>query len=646
MRKYIQILLPIAAITFLIYLPIFIKPEIILNRENDLQEFFWPIFYFVKQQIIENHTLPLWNNLFLSGTPLLPDPQAPIFYLPNIIFLLLPMGTGFIASFFLHSLIGGIGAYLAARHGFKFSKITSIFTTILYVLTPRLSGYLEAGHFGLVATTAWLPFIVLSTVKLSQKPKLIWSTIFGLSLGALFYSHFPTFIFTAVISSICFLFLIMSKKINKTSLTSIAHFCCGVFITFGLIAITLLPQLGWVPQTTRYTLLKYRDVYPKWTSITEFLKVIFIPWINGKESIWQVDTEKWLTLAILPSFFAGYGFLKIKKTLTKIGILSLGGVIILIALNNASPFYHLLLLQNWYVLARVSTRIWFVINLFVVFLAGYGFDKLKKSTKNTKLIYFISFFTICELLTLNWIRLLKPIEKISNLAPKKVYEFLDGDPERFRVFCINRCLSQQEASKYKLELVEGYSTLTQKNYYQEAWQLTGAYWDYYTLAIPPFGSYQFEELQPDAASLGEYNTKYVISPYELKDNNFILEEKIDNYLIYRNKLLKPRASAPISIYTPNHIRVNTSNFAQKQLILSEVYSPGWKAYLNGKQEIAIQETPIALRAVDILPRTEFVDFKYQPESFKVGRTITFITILLITVHGVKEYKRLKNRLFL
>ena len=122
MKKTASILLPLLLVTTLLYLPILLNPGLLLERGNDLQEFFWPIFYFVKQQLIKNHTLPLWNNLFLSGTPLLPDPQAPLFYLPNIIFLILPIGVGFIVSMFFHTLIGGIGAYLVARHGFKFSK--------------------------------------------------------------------------------------------------------------------------------------------------------------------------------------------------------------------------------------------------------------------------------------------------------------------------------------------------------------------------------------------------------------------------------------------------------------------------------------------------------------------------------------------
>jgi len=115
-RYFPFFLIFLAALVF--YLPVFLKPNILLERENDLQGFFWPIIYFVKTQIITNHVLPFWNNVFFGGTPLLPDPQSPLFYIPDVIFLILPIGIGFITSFFIHSVVAGVGTYLASKNGF------------------------------------------------------------------------------------------------------------------------------------------------------------------------------------------------------------------------------------------------------------------------------------------------------------------------------------------------------------------------------------------------------------------------------------------------------------------------------------------------------------------------------------------------
>src|SRR5258708_27228330 len=186
------LLLPLFAA--IIYLPVILNPGILFNRANDLVEFFWPIYYFTRNQILLNHQLPLWNTLFFSGTPLLPDPQSPLFYIPNIVFLLFKnIDVGFFLLFFIHSIWGGIGAYFLAKRGLKFKNNVSIFVSLIYVTTPKVAGYLEAGHIGLVTSFAWLPFATLGMIYLSRKNNLKSVLLLGISLTALFYTHILIF---------------------------------------------------------------------------------------------------------------------------------------------------------------------------------------------------------------------------------------------------------------------------------------------------------------------------------------------------------------------------------------------------------------------------------------------------------------------
>ena len=361
-------ILPFVLIFFgvlIFYSPILINPKLILERGNDLQEFFWPIFYFVKNQILTNRQIPLWNNLILSGTPLLPDPQAPIFYPLNIFALLMPLNSFFLFSFILHSFIGGIGMYLCSNKGFRFSKTTSIILALFYITTPKLAGYLEAGHVGLINSMAWIPFVLYATIKLSEKPKLINSIFLALSLSLLFYSHLPTFLIIAVSSGI---FLLLKKKL--------AYFLLAGILTFGLTAVSLLPQMEWQKASTRYLLLKDKDVYPKWQSVFEMPKIALIPWIDGVKSLQKIDSEKWISIGFIPFLLAVYGFLKVKRK-TKMALLIFTIPIFLIILNNASPIYPILLKQNWYLLLRVSTRFWILILLATIYLSGLALNKTK-----------------------------------------------------------------------------------------------------------------------------------------------------------------------------------------------------------------------------------------------------------------------------
>lgn len=637
-KKFILILLTILIADLLFYLPILLNPNLVLERGNDLQEQFWPIYHFTKEQILVNHQLPLWNNLWFAGMPLLPDPQLSFFYLPNIIFLLLPIGTAFIITFFLHTFFGAVGIFLISRKALNLSELSSVFTALLFIFSPKLAGFLEAGHPGLIESYGLIPYVILGTLMLSKSHQKSWLLLLSISLSAIFFTHTIIFLITLIGSLILYTICIL-PHIKQFKFIFISY-----FLTFGFTAVALLPQLEWSKSTTRFLLLSTRDVYPKWNSIKEFLENIFFPWINGT-GIWKIDSEKWLPIGFLTSILSILGFLNLKRKLKLIILTSL--ILITIAvLNNATPFYRLLITQDWYALMRVSTRLWIIILFIAIFLAGLGIDKIISKFSN-KISYLIIFISIAELTFLSWFYLIKPLPR-SEFVSESVYQFLKNDPEKFRVFCTTRCLSQKKAAEYGLELLEGYNTIQQMNYYKEAWQLMGGYWNYYTLSIPPMGLYQFEKLQPDPVSLGAYNVKYIISPHKLTNTEFVFKQRFGDYLIYQNNLFltrayfwtddqKPGSKAPLLKYSPNHIQVDTSSHQTQRIVLSEVYSPGWIAYLNGKSKVPVQQKPDALRLVDIKSNTQFVDFKYQPESFKYGLIITSTTLIGLGMFLIKKW---------
>src|SRR3989344_69034 len=198
MLKYSKTFLIILGITIFFYLPIILHPEILVARDNDLQQQFWPFFYYIKQNFWQFHELPFWNNLIFAGIPLLPDPQFSLFYPPNFIFLLLPTNIAFIIYFIFHTFLGGLGVYFMSRKFFNFSNFVSIFSTTIYIFSPRLAGYLEAGHSGLVASFGWLPWVLLAILMLSKKPQYLWSVILAISLAGIFFTHTITFLIALV----------------------------------------------------------------------------------------------------------------------------------------------------------------------------------------------------------------------------------------------------------------------------------------------------------------------------------------------------------------------------------------------------------------------------------------------------------------
>jgi len=579
--------------------------------------------YFAKINLFKG-IIPFWNNTSLSGQPLWQDPQSPLIYPLNFIYLLFPINTGFIVNFFIHSFISGIGMYLLLKELFNNKKASEI-GAVLWMISPKFTGYLKAGHLGLINSWSWIPLFIFVSYKISKKTtkKLIASN--AILIYFLYVNHAIT---SAILASfLLFLFLIFKPK-------KLIYYFCSVFLGLGLLSFILIPQLIWSQETTRFLLFNNPQIYPIWTSKLEIVTNSF--WIYSK-NYFQIEPEKWLFLGLFSSLIAFMGFLQLKRK-TKLYLVFVLVSIILFSLNNANPFYEILLKFKPYILLRVTTRVWFIFNLVIVVL----FTKFLSNIKNKNLFIFISLFSIIELLFVNQNYL--NIPKKQNLVSEKISQFIKekNKNNKFRILCTDRCVSQKDAAINQLELIDGYNTLQQKNYYEHSWQLTGAFYNYYTLSIPPFGAYKHDNLIPNINSLSEYNTKYLITKYQINNNQLTEIETIDDYHIYeinnflnRAYLIKKENNIDIyqnlnvKYYSPNKIIVNIPDEKiSNELILAEVYSKGWNATDEHNNKLLIQESGNRLRKIIINQDTNEVILKYTPPGLKIGLFISMLSLIL------------------
>jgi hypothetical protein len=79
-----------------------------------------------------------------------------------------------------------------------------------------------------------------------------------------------------------------------------------------------------------------------------------------------------------------------------------------------------------------------------------------------------------------------------------------------------------------------------------------------------------------------------------------------------------------------HLRVNTTE--NHLLVLSDTYFPGWKAFVDGKEE-KIYRANYSFRAVPLGAGTHKVEFVYDPASFKLGAVVTFLGIMGCLILG-------------
>jgi uncharacterized membrane protein YfhO len=64
------------------------------------------------------------------------------------------------------------------------------------------------------------------------------------------------------------------------------------------------------------------------------------------------------------------------------------------------------------------------------------------------------------------------------------------------------------------------------------------------------------------------------------------------------------------------------------IVLSEMYDPGWQAFVDGKRTPIYQAVYI-LRAVQIDAGTHTIELRYTPTSLTMGTAITLATVVVL-----------------
>lgn len=101
--------------------------------------------------------------------------------------------------------------------------------------------------------------------------------------------------------------------------------------------------------------------------------------------------------------------------------------------------------------------------------------------------------------------------------------------------------------------------------------------------------------------------------------------------------------AQVTSYTANRIDLKTSTGARGLLVLSEVYYPAWKAYVDG-EPAEVYRADGLFRAVPIPAGDHTVELRYESTTLRVGILISILTIVVLMAGGVIiRTRRPRNR---
>jgi uncharacterized membrane protein YfhO len=110
----------------------------------------------------------------------------------------------------------------------------------------------------------------------------------------------------------------------------------------------------------------------------------------------------------------------------------------------------------------------------------------------------------------------------------------------------------------------------------------------------------------------------------IKDSKKLLPSTFEN----QTEGIIPSSPAKIVKYHPDEIVVDTSLEQDGFLFISDVYYPGWKAYVDGK-ESKIYQANLVFRAVFLGKGKHTVKFMFRPKTFIAGLIISVSTFLLV-----------------
>jgi uncharacterized membrane protein YfhO len=100
------------------------------------------------------------------------------------------------------------------------------------------------------------------------------------------------------------------------------------------------------------------------------------------------------------------------------------------------------------------------------------------------------------------------------------------------------------------------------------------------------------------------------------------------------------STAKISEYANQRVVLNTSSNDSGILVLTDSFFPGWRVYVDGKEE-PILRANYFFRAVALTPGEHNVEFRYEPYWFKVGAIGSVATLLSVGAvsFGLFHYRR-------
>ncbi len=221
---------------------------------NDLTNMFYHWLSLAKSSI-QRGQLPLWNPYLSSGLPFIANPQPALFYPPTWLALLLPVPKAFSLIVVLHLWLAGAGMFAWLRSEGA-SKAGALLGGVVFAFSGYFFVRVQAGHLGVVTTSAWLPFVLRAYRRALTRRSWRLAILGGLPVGlAILAGHTASFLYVALALGLYTGFCAWEHwregRLARTAAQPLI--LAGVMLTVGLTlaAVQVLPMVELVAHSIR-----------------------------------------------------------------------------------------------------------------------------------------------------------------------------------------------------------------------------------------------------------------------------------------------------------------------------------------------------------------------------------------------------------
>ncbi len=651
-----------------------------------------PYTVFLRQSLVEDHQIPLWNPSILSGAPFFANPLSGLYYPPGWLALILPLPLGFNLLVLAHLLWGGVGLYLLLREEGLVQE-AAILGSLAFAALPKLFAHYGAGHLTLLYAVPWTPWLLWAEAR-SQKGLLKWRWAQpGLFLAITFLAD----VRWSLLAGLLWLGFAIRRRAAWT------HLARQVSLAGLLSAPLALPLLEFTRLATRAN-MSNADV-STFSLPPERLLGLFIPDFGGFHE-YTLYAGAFILALVLVSLVA-----KSLRRRTRFWWI-VAGLSLLWALGSAIPFFNGLASLPGFSLLRVPSRALFLCGLSFAVLAAYAahgvldaIPVVERRPVNLALVALVALtvglaglvavatgrvaFNLAwgsgatlvaglwvglganqHLNGRAWMSILFVLAmldlgvfdrqafspraaQVIQAEGRQAAAFLADQPGVFRVYSPSYSLPQQTAQRTGLELADGVDPLQLQSYVSFMALATGVPQTGYSVTLPPFANgdpaVDNAVYHPDPKGLGLLNVRYVVSAFNLNDPNLKLLETLGGTHIYENLVARPRAwiqeatgspdstgvdafqQATILSRTPNRIQIQIPALEPSKdylLVTSEIAYPGWRVWVDGKPAKILVIDGL-LRGVRLQGIAHQVVFSFLPPSLIAGLVLWVCGLILL-----------------